>query len=99
MAASFTDGRFQIEWQTTQTPKGAPLIAGHVQNTRGGGVANLRMKVETLDAQGQVIGSATALVPGYVGGFSRIYFEVPLEKAGVGYRVSVASFDTAGNGQ
>ena len=99
MAASFTDGRFQVEWQTTQTAKGAPLIAGHVQNTRGGGVANVRMKVETLNAQGQVIGSATALAPGYVGGFSRTYFEVPLEKTGVGYRVSVASFDTAGNGQ
>jgi len=99
MAASFTDGRFQVEWQTAQTTKGAPLIAGYVQNTRGGGVANVRMKVETLDAQGQVIGTATALAPGYLGGFSRTYFEVPLETAGVGYRVSVASWDPAGNGQ
>ncbi len=99
MAASFTDGRFQVEWQTAQTTKGAPLIAGYVQNTRGGGVANVRMKVETLDAQGQVIGTATALAPGYLGGFSRTYFEVPLETTGVGYRVSVASWDPAGNGQ
>ena len=99
MAASFTDGRFQVEWQTAQTTKGAPLVAGYVQNTRGGGVANVRMKVETLDAQGQVIGTATALAPGYLGGFSRTYFEVPLETAGVGYRVSVASWDPSGNGQ
>lgn len=99
MAASFTDGRFQVEWQRAQTTKGAPLISGYVQNTRGGGVANVRMKVETLDAQGQVIGTATALAPGYLGGFSRTYFEVPLETAGVGYRVSVASWDPAGNGQ
>ena len=99
MAASFTDGRFQVEWQRAQTTKGAPLIAGYVQNTRGGGVANVRMKVETLDAQGQVIGTATALAPGYLGGFSRTYFEVPLETAGVGYRVSVTSWDAAGNGQ
>ena len=99
MAASFTDGRFQVEWKRAQTTKGTPLIAGYVQNTRGGGVANVRMKVETLDAQGQVIGAATALAPGYLGGFSRAYFEVPLETAGVGYRVSVASWDAAGNGQ
>ena len=57
------------------------------------------MKVETLDAQGQVIGTATALAPGYLGGFSRTYFEVPLETAGVGYRVIVASWDPAGSGQ
>jgi hypothetical protein len=99
VAASFTDGRFQVEWQRAQTAKGAPLIAGYVQNTRGGGVANVRMKVETLDAEGQVIGTAAALAPGYLGGFSRTYFEVPLETAGVGYRVSVASWDPAGSGQ
>ena len=98
-AVSLTDGRFQVEWQAAQTSKGAPLIAGYVQNTRGAGVANVRMKVETLDAQGQVIGTATALAPGYLGGFSRTYFEVPLEKTGVGYRVSVASWDAAGHGQ
>ncbi len=98
-AVSLTDGRFQVEWQAAQTSTGAPLIAGYVQNTRGAGVANVRMKVETLDAQGQVIGTATALAPGYLGGFSRTYFEVPLEKTGVGYRVSVASWDAAGHGQ
>jgi hypothetical protein len=48
--------------------------------------------------QGQVIGMATALAPGYVGGFSRIYFGVPLEKTGIGYRVSIIGWDPAGNG-
>jgi ribosomal protein L6P/L9E len=99
MAASFTDGRFEVQWQTAQTAKGASLVAGYVHNTRGGGVANIRMQVETLDAQGQVIGTASALVPGYVGGFSRVHFEVPIEKTGVGYRVSVLGWDPAGNGQ
>jgi hypothetical protein len=99
MAASFSDDRFRVEWQTAQTKKGSPLIAGYVQNTRGGGVANVRLRVDTLDAQGQVIGTATALAPGYVGGFSRTYFEVPIEKTGIGYRVSIISWDPAGNGQ
>ena len=99
MANSFSDGRFQVTWETAQTKKGSPLIAGYVQNTRGNGVANIRLQVATLDAQGQVIATATGLVPGYVGGFSHISFEVPLEKTGIGYRVSIISWDAAGNGQ
>lgn len=99
MANSFSDGRFQVTWETAQTKKGSPLIAGYVQNTRGNGVANIRLRVATLDAQGQVIATATGLAPGYVGGFSRISFEVPLEKTGIGYRVSIISWDSAGNGQ
>jgi hypothetical protein len=99
ISATFSDGRFQVTWETAQTKQGAPLIAGYVQNTRGNGAANIRLRVETLDAQGQVIATATGLAPGYVGGFSRTYFEVPLEKTGIGYRVTVASWDPAGNGQ
>ena len=99
MSASFRDGRFQVEWSTAQTKDGKPLIAGYVTNTSGGGVANIRMQAQTLDAQGQVIDTGIALAPGYVGGFSRTYFEIPLEKTGPGYRVSVVSWDAAGNGQ
>lgn len=99
MAASFSDGRFRVDWQTAQTKQGRPLIAGYVQNTRGTGANNVRVRVETLDAAGQVIATATALAPGYLGGFGHNYFEVPLEKTGVGYRVSIASWDPAGNGQ
>jgi hypothetical protein len=99
LANSFSDGRFQVTWETTQTNKGSPLIAGYVQNTRGNGVANIRLQVNTLDAQGQVIATATGLARGYVGGFSRTSFEVPLEKTGIGYRVSIISWDAAGNGQ
>ena len=99
ISATYSDGRFQVTWETAQTKKGSPLIAGYVQNTRPNGAANIRVQVETLDAQGQVIGTATALAPGYIGGFSRTYFEVPLEKTGIGYRVSIIGWDPAGNGQ
>ena len=93
-------GTITLNWEATQDKIGRPLIVGNVV-TNGGktGYCIPRLLVETLDAQGQVIGTATALAPGYLGGFSRTYFEVPLETAGVGYRVSVASWDPAGNGQ
>ena len=99
ISATFSDGRFQVTWETAQTKKGSPLIAGYVQNTRPNGAANIRVQVETLDAQGQVVATASALVPGYVGGFSRTSYEVPLEKTGIGYRVSIIGWDSAGNGQ
>ena len=99
LTASYTDGRFQVEWGTAQTTDGKPLIAGYVTNTRGGGVANIRMQAQTLDAQGQVTDTGTTLLPSYLGGFARTYFEVPLEKTGPGYRVSVVSWDSAGGGQ
>ena len=99
ITASFEDGRFRVEWGTAQTGSGQPLIAGYITNTRGSGVNNIRIQAQTLDAQGKVLDTATALAPGYVGGFSRLYFEVPLEKTGPGYRVSVLSWDPAGNGQ
>jgi hypothetical protein len=98
-AVTSSDGRFRVTWETAQTKKGSPLIAGYVQNTRGNGATNIRLQVETLDAQGQVIATATALAQGYLGGFSRTSFEVPLQKTGIGYRVSIIGWDFAGNGQ
>ena len=99
MANSFSDGRFQVTWETAQTKKGSPLIAGYVQNTRGGGVSKIRLQVDTLDAQGRAIGTTTAIAPGYLGGFNRTSFEVPVEKTGIGYSVSIIGWDAAGNGQ
>ena len=99
LVASFSDDRFHVEWQTAQTKAGGPLIVGYVQNTRSSGVSNVRLRVETLDAQGKVIGTATGLAPGYLGGRSRTSFGVPLERTGVGYSVSVIGWDVAGNGQ
>ena len=99
ISATFSDGRFQVTWETAQTKKGSPLIVGYVQNTRPNGAVNIRVQVETLDAQGQVVATASALVPGYVGGFSRTSYEVPLEKTGIGYRVSIPSWNNCGGGQ
>jgi len=99
MTATFTEGRFVIEWGTAQNARHEPLIAGYVTNKAGGGVNHIRMQVEALDANGQVIETETALAPGYVGGFGRTYFEVPLKKEGVRYRVRVLSWDPAGNEQ
>jgi len=72
---------------------GKPLITGYVNTARAmSGYCNIRLFIETLDAQGNVIASSTGFVPGYVGGDDHVYFEVPIKVAGPAYRVSADSW-------
>jgi hypothetical protein len=74
---------------------------GYVTTARAmSGYCNIRLFIETLDAQGNVIGSHIGFVPGYVGGDDHVYFEVPIKVAGPAYRVSANSWlKCAGGGQ
>ncbi|HWM79239.1 MAG TPA: hypothetical protein VNS56_16790, partial [Methylomirabilota bacterium] len=92
-------GRFRIDAQVAQSKKGAPVYSGYIYNDGGGGVANVRLLVETLDAAGAVIGQAQGVAHGSMLGRDRLYFEVPLEATGASYRVRVLSWDTFATGQ
>jgi hypothetical protein len=93
-------GTITLDWQATQDRAGRPLITGHVI-TYGGksGYCSTRLLVETLDAQGQVVAQNMGFVPGYVGGYDDVYFELPIRAPGTGYRASIASWDKCGGGQ
>jgi hypothetical protein len=93
-------GTITLDWQATQDRAGRPLIAGHVI-TYGGksGYCSTRLLVETLDAQGQVVAQNVGFVPGYVGGYDDVYFELPIRTPGMGYRASIASWDKCAGGQ
>ena len=93
-------GTITLDWQATQDRAGRPLIAGHVI-TYGGksGYCSTRLLVETLDAQGQVVAQNMGFVPGYVGGYDNVYFELPIRTPGTGYRTSIASWDKCAGGQ
>jgi hypothetical protein len=93
-------GTITLDWQVTQDRAGRPLITGHVI-TYGGksGYCSTRLLVETLDAQGQVVAQNVGFVPGYVGGYDDVYFELPIRAPGVGYRASIASWDKCAGGQ
>ena len=49
-------GRFRIDAQVVQSKKGTPVYSGYIYNDGGGGVGNIRLLVEALDAEGKVIG-------------------------------------------
>jgi hypothetical protein len=93
------DTKLSLDWEAGQTRSGKPLITGYVNTTRGGtGYCNIRLFIETLDAQGNVIANYIGFVPGYVGGDDHAYFEVPIKAAGPAYRVSADSWLKCGGG-
>jgi hypothetical protein len=97
--AQISAGRFRIDAQVVQSRKNTPVYSGYISNSGGGGVANIRLLVETLDAEGKVIGQAQGAALGSMLGRDRLYFEVPLEATGASYRVRVLSWDTFATGQ
>jgi len=93
-------GTITLDWQATRDRAGRPILAGHVI-TNGGkaGYCTTRLLVETLDAQGRVVAQNMGFVPGYVGGYDDVYFELPIRTPGTGYRASIASWDKCAGGQ
>jgi hypothetical protein len=91
--------RFRIDAQVVQSKKGTPVYSGYIYNDGGGGVANLRLVIETIDAEGKVIGRGQGTALGSMLGRDRLYFEVPLQVTGASYRVRVLSWDTFATGQ
>ena len=97
--AQVVAGRFRIDGREAQSKRGSPVYSGYIYNDGGGGVANVRLLIETLDAEGKVIGEAQGTALGSMLGRDRLYFDVPLQATGASYRVRVLSWDTFGTGQ
>ena len=92
-------GRFRIDAQVVQSKKGTPVYSGYIYNDGGGGVGNIRLLVEALDAEGKVIGEGEGAALGNMVARDRLYFEVPLPTTGASYRVRVLSWATFATGQ
>ncbi len=93
-------GTITLDWQAAQDGAGRPILVGHVI-TNGGkaGYCATRLLVETLDAKGEVVAQNVGFVPGYIGGYDNVYFELPIRVPGASYRASIASWDKCGGGQ
>jgi hypothetical protein len=87
-----TDSYFTIEWQPDER-HGKPIVGGYITNQWGLGTRNVRLRVEALDASGNVTATYIGYVTGDVLPGARLYFEVPVQTRAPNYRVSVLSFD------
>lgn len=89
-----TDSYFKVEWQPDER-SGKPMVSGYVANQWGLATRNVRLRVEALDAAGNVAATYIGYVNGILTPGSRSYFEVPVQAKAPSYRVTVLSFDPA----
>jgi hypothetical protein len=87
------DSRLRFEWDVRQTRANCLEIQGYIYNDYMRAANNVRLLVETLDANGQVVDRTYGFVFGIVPVLSRAPFDVPLKRAGASYRITVTSFE------
>ena len=83
---------FEISWQPFER-HGRPWLSGHVVSKWGETATGVELLVESLDANGQIVGQRVEWLSGTVPVFSRAYFEVSAPAPAASYRVRVFSFD------
>lgn len=93
ISPSGIDTRLRLDWEIGQTRGGRTEIQGYVINDYMRAAINVRLLVESLDANAQVIGQAYGFVVGGVPALGRAPFVVPLKTAGASYRIRVTDFN------
>lgn len=83
---------FSLQWEPGER-HGKPNVNGYVRNDWGEAARHVQLKVESLDAAGQVTATSTNYVIRTVAAGSREYFEVPVPAPAPSYRVSVLAFE------
>ena len=83
---------FTLSW-TVEEHKGRPVVIGKIYNNWGFPAANMRLLVDELDANGQIVDQQLGwlgfmLTPG-----TTAPFEIPVAHATPNHRVSVFAFD------
>jgi hypothetical protein len=92
------DTGLRVEWTVEPTKRGAIQISGYLYNDRDQWAATPRLRVESLDAAGQVTGSTWVYAISDAPPRSRSYFNAPVAGGAASYRVSVGSVDWRGYG-
>jgi hypothetical protein len=80
---------FSIDWTAVEQSQNARKVSGYIYNNHGELATHLRVLAQAIDPAGAVVGNRIAYVPGGVGGFGRVYFEVPNLPVAQSYRVSI----------
>ena len=83
---------FEFELEQTNSPRGI-AVEGYVHNALPWRITNVRLQVDSIDASGAPIASASGWVVGDVAAGGRGYFYVPVSTPAATYRASVQRFD------
>jgi hypothetical protein len=82
---------FTVDWQA-QPRNGGAVVWGYVVNRSPYTFDRVRLLVDALGPDGQILGQRLVWAVGLLGGDGRNYFEAPMERA-PDYRVRVFSYD------
>jgi hypothetical protein len=83
---------FRFQFEQTTSPRGVG-VEGYVYNPLPWRITNVRVQVDSVDAAGTVVASASGWVLGDVAAGGRGYFYVPVSSQAPTYRPSVQTFD------
>jgi hypothetical protein len=82
--------RFQFEQSTSHR---GLAVEGYLYNALPWRITNVRLRIDSVDAAGTVVASASGWVLGDVAASGRGYFYVPVSAQAATYRPSVQTFD------
>ena len=83
---------FEFQLEQTESYRGLG-VHGYVHNPLQWRITNVRVQVDSVDANGALLASASGWVQGDVSAGGRAYFYVPITAPAPAYRASVRSFD------
>jgi hypothetical protein len=90
-AIASDQGPFGFQYEQTQTHRGV-AVEGYLYNALPWRLTNVRLRVDSLDANGSLIASASGWVVGDVPGGGRSDFYVPVAAPAATYRARVQEF-------
>src|SRR5262245_50632081 len=85
-------GPFRFELEQANGPRG-PGVEGYIYNGLPWRITNVRLRVDSVDANGMVTASASGWVVGDVKAGDRGHFYVVVSSPATRYRATVQSFD------
>jgi hypothetical protein len=85
---------FRLSWETTPEKAGDLVrLRGWVENTYGEAAARVQLLGQALDASGALVGQKIVWLGPTIGGYGRVYFEIPNMPKADHYRVTVWSYE------
>jgi hypothetical protein len=92
MAIASDESPFRFQLEQRESPRGL-AVEGWVYNALPWRITNVRVQVDSIDANGTLVASASGWVLGDVAAGGRGYFYVPISAQAATYRATVQRFD------
>jgi hypothetical protein len=86
------ESSFHFQFEQSKSARGLG-VEGYVYNALPWRITNVRLQVDSIDANGTPVASASGWVLGDVAAGGRGYFYVPISTQAATYRPSVQTFD------